>query len=132
MIAITNQQPSIERLLVQVESWKAIARSYQSQADSKLMNDLTEATTRLSIMEQQLAASERELATVTDQRDAALLRIESVATAQQDFAGADAALDRIRTLHRQEGDVCDYCFSITTDPKAYGWPCQTIRTLEQQ
>ncbi|MFC8832327.1 hypothetical protein ACFT8V_03895 [Streptomyces griseoincarnatus] len=61
---------------------------------------------------------------------------QQLATAREAFAAAttraaraEAALDRVRALHPQEGDYCAIC---TTD---YGrlsapWPCPTIRALD--
>ena len=50
--------------------------------------------------------------------------IPSIDSLRAKRRAAEAAVERVRALHRESGGWCENC--------CFGWPCQTIRALEDR
>lgn len=98
-----QQERRIKSLTEQVHAWKSIVRTYQTETDKKLLDDLAETKIILRNVERELADTRLSVTVATD------------------------ALDAVRALHVQDGDVCEFCFNITTYEQVYSWPCPTAR-----
>ncbi|MDJ0460620.1 hypothetical protein [Streptomyces sp. H27-C3] len=62
----------------------------------------------------------------TPAAQALLVSFDEVQLAEM-IASASARIKRVRALHKQEYNTCDWC---STNDRYADWPCPTIRALD--